>query len=270
MINYPWIMDNWSGVVRQGHAEEGILRNANEDESQYIHQSEPERRPVKNHKLCIALLLLLVPVITHAQFEGIIESDNLSTDETGVPVTFTMTVWLKKGKAAIQTSYAGAIPGSRMIYRNDKNVMWILNADEKTFVEVPQGPSTEPSQPADQETRFSKTGKTKTIIGYPCLQVIEKNDEQETEIWATSQLKDLAAAMKKELGGSDAEGDVVNEFDRMGLFPLSSVTRIGGAVIESQQVRKIERKAVPDALFELPAGYTKQTMDSMIEGMQKK
>jgi Domain of unknown function (DUF4412) len=250
--------------------------DANESQSGYIQLSDLERNPVKKQRRwriagagAMLVLSTLFPAVTYSQFEGVVESENLSTDETGVPATFTMTVWLKKGKAAIQTKYEGAIPGSKMIYRKDKNMMWILNTDEKTFVEVPQGPPEE-NPVSDEGTQFVKTGKTRNIIGYSCVQIVEKNDEQETEIWATTQLKDLAGAMKNELGGSDAEGGVTDELDRQGLFPLSSVTRINGTVVESQQVKKIERKSLPDTLFDLPAGYTKQTMDSMIEGMQKK
>jgi hypothetical protein len=212
-----------------------------------------------------------------AQFEGVIESNNLTSDETGEPLTSVMTVWVKKDRARIQTRYAENTPGATMIYRNDRNALWILNDEEKSYFEIghkreEHGVRPKGGKASGEPMRLKRTGKSKTILGYPCEQIIQSGDDQTTEIWATAKLGDVGSALENVVGedsGGDGE-EVSDELRSLGLFPLSSVTRIEGAVVESQEITKIERTILSNALFELPPGYTKQTMDSMIEQMQKR
>jgi Domain of unknown function (DUF4412) len=212
-----------------------------------------------------------------AQFEGVIESNNVTSDETGEPLRSVMTIWVKKDRARIQTRYDERTPGATMIYRNDRNVLWILNDEEKSYFEIGHdrgkpGVRPRPGKAQGEQMKIRKTGKSKTILGYACEQIIQTGEDQITEIWATTKLADVGSALENVVGeDSDGEGEeVYDELRSLGMFPLSSVTRIEGTVVESQEITKIERTSLSNSLFELPAGYTKQTMDSMIERMQKR
>ncbi len=212
-----------------------------------------------------------------AQFEGVIESNNITSDETGEPLTSVMTIWVKKDRARIQTRYAEHTPGATMIYRNDRNALWILNDEEKSYFEIghkreERGVHPRAEQTPDEHMRLKRTGRSRTILGYPCEQIIQSGEDQTTEIWATAKLADVGSTLENVVGeDSGGDGaDVSDELRSLGLFPLSSVTRIEGTLVESQEITKIERTALSNALFELPPGYTKQTMDSMIEQMQKR
>src|SRR5512141_59259 len=74
----------------------------------------------------------------NAQFEGVLESHNFTVDETDTPRNFSMTISLGKGKMRVETSAIGTTPASIMIYRPDRGVFWILNTEEKTYIEVLQ------------------------------------------------------------------------------------------------------------------------------------
>ncbi len=54
------------------------------------------------------------------QFEGIVESKNMTVDETGRPQRYTITMWVKADRIRTVSSPSGSMPGSTMIYRKDR------------------------------------------------------------------------------------------------------------------------------------------------------
>ena len=211
------------------------------------------------------------------QFEGIVESKNLTTDETGTAQTFVMSMFIKKDMVKIQNSAIGNSPASTMIYRNDRRVVWMLNEEEKSYFEIPQDQKPEEIQPpsgtpGSDTYKIRKTGKTKKILGYACEQMFIKREDEETEIWGTKSLGHLFNAITAALGQehTEAADDWTNEIMKMGFFPLKATTKIEGKVAESQEVTRIEKRILPPDLFELPAGYKKQSVGEMMEGMDQK
>jgi hypothetical protein len=216
--------------------------------------------------LCACSLLLLQT--STAQFEGIVESKNLTTDETGKIQKFVMTMWIKVDMVRIENTATGSTPASTMIYRNDKKLVWMVNDEDKTFFEIAQAESEDqglarPENDGGKSYRLVKTGKEKKILGYPCTQIILKYPDQQTTIWATRGLGDLSRAIAKALGEEHAEstGRWTNELTRMGMFPLASSTKINGNVVEAQEVTRIQRKTLGLEKFELPSGYRKQSLN---------
>ncbi|MEK9136807.1 MAG: hypothetical protein AAB393_06760, partial [Bacteroidota bacterium] len=112
----------------------------------------------------VLFLTLYVCASAQAQFEGTIESKNLTTDETGSPQQFTMTMYVKNGMVKIHNSAIGTSPSSTMIYRNDKKVVWMLNEEERTYFEIRQDDKAEQLQvPVETKKKRSivqHTGKT--------------------------------------------------------------------------------------------------------------
>ena len=219
----------------------------------------------------VSLLILLWVYPASAQFEGIVETRNFTTDEAGNLQQFTMTMWIKKDRIRVQNSAFGTTPATTMIYRNDQHIIWMLNDEDKTYFEILQEGKAKGVEPGagpglEDKPAIRRTGRTKKILGYPCEQVILTHGEGETQIWGTKQLTDLAATTSRVLGESDAEaGGWMGEIASLGLYPLVSSTRINGKIIESQETTRIEMKDQTPGLFELPAGYRKQAMGGMRE-----
>ncbi len=199
-----------------------------------------------------------------AQFEGIIQSRNLSMDDDGVTQEYSMTIWVKKAFVRVSIPQIGVTPGSTVIYRTDSNVSWMLNDQDRTFFEVSVPLRHDPREdvrpdPSGMEKpKIDRTKKTRKILGYLCEQVMIRRGDTETEIWGTKGLDDLTRVLNESLEpaeGSSVEGDMIA---RMGLFPLLSITRYEGRILESQEVTKIERKMLAGELFKIPEGYKKQ------------
>jgi hypothetical protein len=210
-------------------------------------------------------------LLAKEQFEGVIESKNTTTDDRGRVQQFTMTMYVRHDRVRIENSQMSSAPGSTMIYRGDKKLVWMLNEEDKTYFEIRQDeeprPLYSPSPTNATKPFVRRTGKKKQVLGYVCEQVIVKEVNLETEIWATKSLGDVYAAISKVLGGESALSNEgwENMITKMGYYPLIASTKIQGKVMESQEVTKIERKQLPAEVFELPAGFKKQSAGGMME-----
>lgn len=213
------------------------------------------------------LFLCLVTLISWkgtAQFEGIIQSKNLSVDDLGVAHEYKMTIWVKKDFVRVTVPKIGVTPGSTVIYRTDSNISWVLNDDDRTFFEVAltslRGSQEEvrPDPNVMETPKVELTRKKRKILGFTCEQVVISRGETVTEIWGAKGLEDLARVLHESLepghGGAIEEDAIA----KMGLFPLVSVLRYEGRVLESQEVTKIERATLAGELFQIPEGYKKQ------------
>ncbi len=225
-------------------------------------------------KAVVLFFVLLIADQTYAQFEGIVETKNITTDEMGKAQEFIMTMWIKKDMVRIETK-GGAVPGSTMIYRTDQKKIYMVNDDDKTFFEISQDEKAqEIFGVGGTSAKYSvkKTGKRKVIAGYSCQQFIIKRNTEVTELWGTKKLGQLVRAISKAMGQEHtnvAEG-ATNEVMKMGIYPMLSVTKLDGNLIESQEVTRIETKSLEGTLFNLPDGYKRQKSVDMMEGMQGK
>ncbi len=202
-----------------------------------------------------------------AQFEGVIESRNTTMDDTGAVQHYVMTMWIKGTMARITSSATSTGPASTMIYRSDLRVIRMLNDDNKTYFEIPQGKTKEDATAeAGQPAAVKRTGKTKKILGYRCEQFLIGQGEAETEIWGTKDLPGLSRSLARALGEERAgQGTAWNdELTRLGVFPLLATTRLEGKIMDSQEVLRIEKRPLPEDLFALPAGYKKQSVGDIL------
>ncbi len=222
------------------------------------------RQPDNLLLILLGLSAFLWSARAGAQFEGIVESRNSTVDELGKTQHFVMTMWIRSDRLKIHNTEMGSTPATTMIYRLDKHLMWILNDEEKSYFEVlREGPQqAPPAAPEGEKVRVVRTGKTKKILGYPCERILILRGEESTEIWGTKKLESLAKAISN-LVGSEGEPGWSDELEKLGVFPLSAASKLGGAVVESQEVYKIESREIPDALFEIPPGYIKEKVKEM-------
>jgi hypothetical protein len=220
----------------------------------------------RGHLFLSAALVCLLPARSSAQFEGIIETANVSTDEYGKKVSFIMTMWVAPTGVRITIPPTGAAPGVTIIGRSDRSVRWVLNDSDKTYFELPIEVPPEDETRLPEPAGFQRTGKKKSIHGYHAEQLLLKHGTLETEIWATGELRPLVDALAKAMGGGDVEGGGPwsNELTRAGLFPLKAQTRENNVVLESSDVTKLLRTRIDRTLMELPAGYTKHGVGDVI------
>ena len=203
----------------------------------------------------------------HAQFEGVIESRNTTTDENNAPQQYEMTIWVKGPMARITTSATPSSPASTMIYRSDLRVIWMLNEESKSYFQVAMGKTGDEAPGKEEPANVRRTGKSKKILGYASDQYLITQGDMVTEIWGTKGLGDLSASLARALGEERAgQGEAWNdELTRLGVYPLVANSRIEGNVLEGQEVVKIDRRALPDDLFALPAGFKKQSVGDLLK-----
>ncbi len=220
----------------------------------------------------MALLLLLTEAAwtpTHAQtiFEGIVESRNTTTDEMGQVQRYVMTLHVKGDKVRTDITGFGSNPPAVLIYRRDLGVVWVLNEKGKTFFEMRTSDQARMGEGGQTQgkSNIRKTGKSKKILGYPCDQLMLRNNEAQTEYWGTRNLSVLASSIARAFGSDPAElnGGMNDELAAMGYFPMIVRTRMEGRLIESSEVTKIDRHALADTLFVLPSDFRKEATPEM-------
>ena len=201
-------------------------------------------------------------------FEGIVESKNTTTDETGSIQRYPMTMWVTREAVRISISAFGTNPGSTIIYRHDQGIAWMLNDQEKTYFEIrqPEQSPDQKEQKPQQHSDVKRTGKRRTILGYPCDQLVLRTTEVETEYWGTKKLAALSATIARAIDNESAEvGGMSDELAAMGYFPLIARTKLEGREVESTEVTKIVKQRLDPALFEIHAGYKKQSAQNMMD-----
>jgi hypothetical protein len=219
----------------------------------------------------LLVALLVGTARANGQFEGIVESRNYTLDDRGAGQSFNMTIWVRRDMVKIRIPSMGEVPGSTVIYRHDRKISYVFNDEEKTYFEVSLANQEMAQQQRDQDPDKPKVERTKRkrkILGFPCVQLKLKRGESETEIWGTKSLGDLAARLDSLLGDSEArsQGADMELLRQLRLFPLVSVTRLGGKVVDSQEVTKIVRRQLSADLFTVPADYKKQRPMEPIDG----
>lgn len=200
------------------------------------------------------LLLTLLAVVStaSAQFEGTVESENLTTEGLGGAETFRMRMHVRADRVRIETNGGGS-DDVIIIYRADRSVVWLVNMKDSSYQEMPHASLTAQERPGDAggaQFRVRPTGRTKKMLGYTCRQVLLEREEEVTEIWGATALSGITATLERVIGSSSA-GGWQEELKALGLFPLLARTTIGGQVVESQTVTRVTKERPADALFNL-------------------
>lgn len=215
------------------------------------------------------IFILSAAQISLAQFEGIIEM-TMTVLDGGTPQIMEYSMMVKKDLVcSVMKQGAGAETGGKFIFRGDKKLLWILNESEKNYLEISFNSREEKQNTGEGKnlkTKVVKSGKTETILGYRCEEVIVEEADEMTHIWGTAMLGNFYHQLMKSLGGfSDRPDDKAqagweSEIEALKLFPLKIISKTDGIVRQSQQVTKIESKKIAPELFEIPAGFTKLEM----------
>jgi hypothetical protein len=150
--------------------------------------------------------------------------------------TYTSKMYLKGAK------YRMEIPGQHeyTIMRQDKNVMWVVMPDQKTFMEMSFDPKQKPRIEEKQTGEVSrKLIGSENIDGHPTqkyeVTVREGTKTEKIYQWLATDLH----------------------------FPIKTAATDGSWSIEYRNIKT----SAPDSLFEIPAGYQKMSLPA-IPGME--
>jgi hypothetical protein len=218
---------------------------------------------VKIRLLAVSLLLAATLPLAHA-FEGRVSLT--MTVERGDRMAITYS--LKGQKVRTELSAEGHQFASITDLSKLETVM--LKPAQRQYIVV----SLEPPIDKDKVVRDADmanadikiTGKTVTILGYQCNQVLVNDHQTVTEVWVTKELGAFVGMgqgiipMGGTFGGNNpAIGRVWEEMLKTkGGFPLRVISRNrAGKQTFKLEATKIEPGPLPDSLLSLPAGYKK-------------
>jgi hypothetical protein len=143
----------------------------------------------------------------------------------------------------------------------------LLMPERKMVMEMPMREEGEPdrSAPGKKSVSFRRTGKTETILGRTCEQLVVKSEDSQTEICGAKGMGYYAGMHRPGMGGSsDAAPAWAKELKEQGFFPLRVVTKASDGSEKSRlEATKVEKKTLDPGLFAPPADYKKFDRGSM-------
>lgn len=122
-------------------------------------------------------------------------------------------------------------------------------------------------KPGDQaaakakKTPMKPTGKKETIAGYQCEHYLVTAEDGQYDACISRQLGKFMAPMNPMMGAGKP-GDVLSELGDDG-FPLR-VRKVKGET--ALEVTKVEKKALSDAMFTIPADYQRMDLGELMKG----
>lgn len=161
-----------------------------------------------------------------------------------------------------------------------KMEMLMLMPEQNMYMVMPiKKPVEKAMEKAGESTAdVEVTGKTETILGYKCNQILVKDKGNVTEVWMAEGLGTFMGMGNGGPGGggggmgamfgrgkSSANSAKWEEvMKEKGGFPLRTITRDGkGKETMKMEATKIEPGSLPDSMFAPPAGYQKFEMPNM-------
>lgn len=204
--------------------------------------------------LLLTALILFLPAISMAQFEGVIEFRKHTTIDS-----ITYIYYIKGNKVRLDEIGVRSrrVEGTYIVDLKEKKIV-VVSHDRKLYMDKPQ---TTPGQPAGSP-EVIKTKNTRTIQGYKCTEYVVKNTADNTQVsyWITNGKFDFFDPFLKLV----TRKEKLITYYRMlnmgdGSFPMLAVETVltTGKVSGSMEATKVEKKTLDAALFEVPKGYEK-------------
>jgi hypothetical protein len=220
--------------------------------------------------LAVSALLAAVQVFAAAKFEGKVSL--AITAEKGR--TMTMDYSLKGQKIRMDMNAEGNAMASIMDLT--KQEMLVLMPDQQMYMVMPMKKAMDAAaeKAGATDATVEVTGKTETILGYKCNQVLIKDKGAVTEAWLAEGLgafMGLGQGGGGPFGGGRKASAAKWEEALKGKegFPLRVISRDAkGKDIFKMEATKIDAGSVPDSQFAPPAGFQKFEMPN-IGGMFK-
>ncbi len=183
---------------------------------------------------------------------------------------------------------------SVMIFRLDRDLLWMLSPEEKSYSEMTfddiekmavktaakmetlkeqmKGMPEEQRKMMekmmggnDQPVEVKKTAEIKTIAGYKCAKfLVHRGNEEVMSLWVTEELKEFKPLMADWKNFSERMSAISAQFAKgmadvyknINGFPMETTMWILEQTITTT-VTKVEKRPISPAEFEIPPGYTK-------------
>lgn len=190
---------------------------------------------------------------------------------------YPVTYFVKGQKVRVEPKVKAA-DSPIMITDYKRKKTYMLNQKEVYYIEMDLPEAKESEKPKEKDKLdFSKTGKTKTILGYHCEEWVAKGKKGVTEMWLAKGLGNFAG-LGGNVGSKHAEvSGWEKEVADKGMFPLMMVQKDDEGKEKSRwEVKKLEKKSLDDSKFTVPSTYFKRDlpkgpmggMKDMFKGMK--
>lgn len=165
------------------------------------------------------------------------------------------TILIKGNNSLIKTEGGMSMMMGDLLFSGNQQKSYLINHSQKTAFSL-EGSSAKTEEEAPS---VEKTEEKKVILGYNCTKYLLKEKEgaatQTFIVWAT---KDLALP-KSKTGSGVGFGSF--SFEGIEGLPLYVITQMGDLTMEITAIN-IEKKALPDGQFQLPANYAVKSFDN--------
>ncbi|HNW59194.1 MAG TPA: DUF4412 domain-containing protein [bacterium] len=171
-------------------------------------------------------------------------------------------------------------PETSVILRMDKGLLYILQHKQKSYMEIPLNFTAAATQPAGDlgiKVTVTPSGEKKKINNWTCGKYLLKMEMSgmgfatESEIWASEEIKIDPGLYAKFTGAlmaanpmlASSLANVIEEMKKIkGVHVLNttSVQMMGQTMKSTTTLLEYRQGKAPDGIFELPAGYKKQSM----------
>lgn len=215
--------------------------------------------------LAVGALLTAVQTFAAGAFEGKVTQTITAAKEAPLTLNYAM----KGQKLRMDINAEGHQMTSIMDLA--KLEMLMLMPEEKMYMVMPiKKPVEQAVEKAGQSTAdIEVTGKTETILGYKCSQILVKDKSTVTEMWVADGLGTFMGMGNGGGGGGGPFGGGrkanaakwEEALKGKGGFPLRVISRDAkGKESFKMEATKIEPGSLPDSLFAPPADYQKFAM----------
>ncbi|WP_438479449.1 DUF4412 domain-containing protein [Oleiharenicola lentus] len=214
----------------------------------------------------VGALLASVQTRAASAFEGKVDLA-ISTGAKGAPQALSYSI--KGDKLRLEMAAEGHAMAS--IVDTTKQEILVLIPDQKMYMVMPLKQGVETAAKAggvNTDVQVEATGKTDTILGYKCEQVLVKDKNQVTEVWLAEGLGTFAGLGSggNPFGGKKPAATAKWEEALKGKsgFPLRVITRdLKSNETFKMEATKITPGALSAALFQPPAGFQKFQMPDL-------
>ena len=213
----------------------------------------------------VGALLTLTQTLTHA-FEG-----KVTLAVTGRGETMNMDYSLKGDKVRMDMNAKGNEVAMIMDVQKQETLMLMPSQGMYMVVPMKKVIQKAAEKAGESTADVEATGKTETILGYKCSQLLVKDKGSITELWVADGLGTFMG-MGSGMGGGGMFGGGKSAksakweevLKGKGGFPLRMISRdAAGKETSRMEATKIEPGSLPDSLFVPPPGLQKFEMPNM-------
>lgn len=225
---------------------------------------------LNNFKGSIILIFLFIfsfkHIVAQNSFEGKIKFKITSDDEE-----IFMDYFIKSDKLRMEM---GENNEAAFIHTSESSLVLMheqkmyMDLDNSVLSKLPGMNDMEDEDDENDSKEFDfekfRTGKTKTILGYECDQLIFTDEEEggEVEIWATDELGDFML-MESPMGAGYSPG-WSNSVNNSGFFPMLVITRDDDNEVTSRfEATEVNKLSLDDDLFAPPSDYNEMKIPGM-------